>query len=64
VDWAKLVPRLVFYSFFFMGILGAEIAIIVIQVFFYGQTADIEIFYLITICNRHGAVPWRRDFAA
>jgi hypothetical protein len=45
----KLVPRLVFYSFFFMGILGAEIAIIAIQVFFYGQTADIEIFYLIAI---------------
>ena len=44
-----LVPRLVFYSFFFMGILGAEIAIIAIQVFFYGQTADIEIFYLIVI---------------
>jgi len=44
-----LVPRLMFYSFFFMGILGAEIAIIAIQVFFYGQTADIEIFYLIAI---------------
>ena len=45
----NLVPRLMFYSFFFMGILGAEIAIIAIQVFFYGQTADIEIFYLIAI---------------
>lgn len=45
----NLVPRLVFYSFFFMGILGAEIAIIAIQAFFYGQTADIEIFYLIAI---------------
>jgi hypothetical protein len=44
-----LVPRLVFYSFFFMGVLGVEIAIIAIQVFFYGQTADIEIFYLIAI---------------
>ena len=44
-----LVPRLVFYSFFFMGILGAEIAIIAIQLFFFGQTADIEIFYLIAI---------------
>ena len=45
----NLVPRLMFYSFFFMGILGAEIAIIAVQVFFYGQTADIEIFYLIAI---------------
>jgi Mn-dependent DtxR family transcriptional regulator len=34
----NLVPRLMFYSFFFMGILGAEIAIIAVQVFFYGQS--------------------------
>ena len=45
----NLVPRLVFYSFFFMGILGAEIAIIAIQVFFYGQSLDLEILYLIAI---------------
>jgi hypothetical protein len=45
----NLVPRLVFYSFFFMGILGAEIAIIAIQVFFYGQSLDLEILYLIVI---------------
>jgi hypothetical protein len=45
----NLVPRLVFYSFFFMGILGAEIAIIAMQVFFYGQSLDLEIFYLIVI---------------
>lgn len=45
----NLVPRLVFYSFFFMGILSAEIAIIAIQVFFYGQSLNLEIFYLIVI---------------
>jgi hypothetical protein len=45
----NLVPRLVFYSFFFMGILGAEIAIIAIQIFFYGQSLDLEILYLIVI---------------
>jgi hypothetical protein len=45
----NLVPRLVFYSFFFMGILGAEIAIIAAQLFFYGQSLDMEIFYLIAI---------------
>jgi hypothetical protein len=45
----NLVPRLVFYSFFFMGILGAEIAIVAIQFFFYGQSLDLEIFYLIVI---------------
>jgi len=45
----NLVPRLMCYSLFFMGILGAEIAIIAIQVFFYGQSFDLEIFYLIVI---------------
>jgi hypothetical protein len=45
----NLVPRLMFYSFFFMGILGAEIAIIAIQLFFFGQSLNVEIFYLIAI---------------
>jgi hypothetical protein len=43
----NLVPRLVFYAFFFMGILGAEISIIAIQFFVYEQSLNIEIFYLI-----------------
>jgi len=38
-----------FYSFFFMGILGAEISIIAIQLFFFGQGLNMEIFYLIVI---------------
>lgn len=45
----NLVPRLVFYAFFFMGILGAEIAIIAVQVFFFGQSLNVEILYLIVI---------------
>jgi hypothetical protein len=45
----NLVPRLVFYSFFFMGILGAEISIVAIQVFFYGESLNLEILYLIVI---------------
>jgi hypothetical protein len=45
----NLVPRLVFYSFFFMGILGAEISIIAIQFFVYEQSLNIEILYLIGI---------------
>ncbi|MBN1357691.1 hypothetical protein JW988_02880 [Candidatus Bathyarchaeota archaeon] len=45
----NLVPRLVFYSFFFMGILGAEIAIIAVQVFFFRQSLNLEILYLIVI---------------
>ena len=45
----NLVPRLVFYAFFFMGILGAEISIIAIQFFVYRQSLNLEIFYLIVI---------------
>jgi hypothetical protein len=45
----KLVPRLVFSSFFFMGILGVEISIVAIQFFVYGQSLNLEIFYLIVI---------------
>ena len=45
----NLVPRLMFYSFFFMGILGAEIAIIAVQVFFFRQSLNLEILYLIVI---------------
>jgi hypothetical protein len=45
----NLVPRLVFYAFFFMGILGAEIAIIAVQVFFFGQSLNVELLYLIVI---------------
>ena len=45
----NLVPRLVFYAFFFLGILGAEISIIAIQFFVYRQSLNLEIFYLIVI---------------
>ena len=45
----NLVPRLVFYSFFFMGILDAEISIIAIQFFVYEQSLNMEILYLIVI---------------
>jgi hypothetical protein len=45
----NLVPRLVFYAFFFMGILGAEIAIIAVQVLLLEQSLSLEILYLIVI---------------
>jgi len=45
----NLVPRLMFYSFFFLGILGVEVAIIPIQFFVQGRTPDLAIFYLIPI---------------
>ena len=45
----NLVPRLMFYSFFFLGIIGVEAAIITIQFFVQGRTPDLAIFYLIPI---------------
>jgi hypothetical protein len=45
----NLVPRLMFYSFFFMGALGAEIAIIVLSYFVLGLTVETSFLYLIGI---------------
>jgi hypothetical protein len=42
-----LVPRLVFYSFFFMGILGVEIALIAVPFFLNDQVPGLYLFYLI-----------------
>lgn len=44
-----LVPRMVFYSFFFMGILLAEIALVTIQLFVNQQTISLGIWYSILI---------------
>ncbi len=41
-----LVPRLIFYAFFFIGILGVEAVAIAIPFFQSGQTPDIYLFYL------------------
>jgi hypothetical protein len=43
----NLVPRLIFYSFFFMGILGVEIALIAVPFFLNGQAPELYLFYLI-----------------
>jgi hypothetical protein len=43
-----LVPRLIFYSFFFMGILIVEIGIIAIPLITQGNTPDIYLYYLIS----------------
>jgi hypothetical protein len=43
----NLVPRLMFYSFFFMGALGAEIAIIFLGYFVLGLTVETSFLYLI-----------------
>lgn len=41
-----LVPRLLFYSFFFMGAFAAEIAILVFGFFGFGFVPDISFLYL------------------
>jgi hypothetical protein len=42
----NLVPRLLFYSFFFMGAFGAEIAILVFGFFVFGLVPDVSFIYL------------------
>jgi DNA-binding transcriptional ArsR family regulator len=44
----NLVPRLICYSFFFMGILGVEIGLIAIPFFLNRQAPALYLFYLIT----------------
>jgi DNA-binding transcriptional ArsR family regulator len=42
----NLVPRLLFYSFFFMGAFGAEVAILVFGFFMFGLVPDVSFVYL------------------
>ena len=42
----NLVPRLIFYSFFFMGALGAEIAIIVLSYLMSGIVIQVSFLFL------------------
>lgn len=42
----NLVPRLIFYSFFFMGALGAEIAIIVLSYLMSGIVMQVSFLFL------------------
>ncbi|MCW4023039.1 MAG: hypothetical protein NWF02_07780 [Candidatus Bathyarchaeota archaeon] len=44
-----LVPRMVFYSFFFIGIFLAEIVLVVMQLFIYQQTISLGIWYSLLI---------------
>jgi hypothetical protein len=44
-----LVPRMIFYSFFFMGVLLAEIIIVIGQLFIYHQTVSLGVWYSILI---------------
>ncbi len=42
----NLVPRLMFYSFFFMGAFGAELAIIVLSYLVLGSPIEVSFFFL------------------
>ena len=42
----NLVPRLLFYSFFFMGAFGAEVAILVFGFFMFGLVPNVSFVYL------------------
>ncbi len=42
-----LVPRLIFYAFFFVGILGVEVVAIAVPFIQRGQAPDLYLFYLI-----------------
>jgi hypothetical protein len=42
----NLVPRLMCYSLFFLGIVGTEVAIIAIQFFLQGQVPSMDLIYL------------------
>ena len=44
-----LVPRMVFYSFFFIGVFLAEIILVVMQLFVYRQTISLGVWYSILI---------------
>jgi DNA-binding transcriptional ArsR family regulator len=44
-----LVPRLIFYSLFFVGLLGTEIVAIAIRYFVYGLLPDMLFLYLILV---------------
>jgi hypothetical protein len=43
-----LVPRLIFYSFFFIGILIVEVVLIALPLITRGETPDLYLYYLIS----------------
>ena len=45
----NLVPRLMFYSFFFVGVLIAEVIIVAGQLFFLNQEVSIGVWYAIAV---------------
>jgi hypothetical protein len=52
----NLVPRLLCYSLFFFGILSVEVAILIVQFFFQGQTLSLAVAYLVPITGGAAAL--------
>jgi len=64
----NLIPRLICYSLFFFGLLSVEIAILLIQFFFVGETPSLAVLYLVPITAgsaglflAEGLILWRRN---
>ncbi len=64
----NLVPRLICYSLFFFGILSVEVAILLVQFLFQGQTPSLAVMYLVPITSgsaalflAEGLILWRRN---
>lgn len=64
----NLVPRLMCYSLFFFGILSVEVAILLVQFLFQGQTPSLAVLYLVPITAgsaglflAEGLILWRRN---
>jgi len=64
----NLVPRLICYSLFFFGLLSVEIAILLVQFLFAGQTPSLAVLYLVPITAGsaglflgEGLILWRRN---
>ncbi|MGD6850977.1 MAG: hypothetical protein ACQCN6_02820 [Candidatus Bathyarchaeia archaeon] len=64
----NLVPRLICYSLFFFGILSVEVAILMVQFFFQGQTPSLAVLYLVPVTAgsaglflAEGLTLWKRN---
>jgi hypothetical protein len=64
----NLVPRLMFYSLFFFGLLSVEVAVLFIQFFFQGRSPSLAVSYLVPITAvsaglflAEGFILWRRN---
>jgi hypothetical protein len=64
----NLVPRLMFYSLFFFGVLSVEIAILLIQFFLQGATPSLAVLYLVPLTAisgglflAEGLILWKRN---